>query len=736
MSRIIGIKYDLGDNIIHDNEGIDYSDIVAKYDLQLELNTDNIIVVDGVPIIDKTKADKLVGRIAKKFTRRGIKTLGSDISVTWDDSTAKSKGFVFIEFATSDIASLAVEIINGVPFDAKHQMKVNRFDDIEKYSKMDVTYTEPQLEEFQPKEHLRAWLGDAQGRDQYVTNRADQVIIHWHGKRAQSGVAYKKTDDSPPWTELYVSWSPLGTYLTTLHQQGVRLWGGPSFKLLQRFRHPFVLLTDFSPGEKYLVTWSQRPIIVHDGDPHGPGHFSLEDDGNNIAVWDIQSGVLLRTFPADHDDSEDKKELHWPALKWSPDEKYVARVTPGKQISVYELPSMGLHGKKSLKVDGVIDFEWRPLVLHQVQNGKANENMLVYWTPEVVNQPARVTLIDFPGRNVLRQKNLFNVNKCTLHWQNQGDFLCVKVDRHTKTKKNVFCNLEIFRVIEKDFPVEVIELKDTVLEFSWELNGQRFAIISSNDPNIGDLASGITLRTQVSFYQLDHAKGDFRLLRALPNLTSNAIRWSPRGRFVVLATVGSPTKSELLFWDLGVDVEDAVRQKEEWGSAMEQIGTADHYGVTDVDWDPSGRYLATSASAWKHQLENGYSIWDFRGQEIEKNLQDQFKQFIWRPRPPSLLSKEQQREVRKNLREFSRQIDQDDAQEDNEISAELVAYRKRLVEEWNAWRVRCRESLREDFKLEMARAFAKEIDELNVQMGEVKVWVDELIEQIEEVEEL
>lgn len=49
--------------------------------------------------------------------------------------------------------------------------------------------------------------------------------------------------------------------------------------------------------------------------------------------------------------------------------------------------------------------------------------------------------------------------QCKLYWQNQGDFLCVKVDRHTKTKKSIFCNLEIFRVREKDFPVEVVELK-------------------------------------------------------------------------------------------------------------------------------------------------------------------------------------------------------------------------------------------------------------------------------------
>jgi len=216
-------------------------------------------------------------------------------------------------------------------------------------------------------------------------------------------------------------------------------------------------------------------------------------------------------------------------------------------------------------------------------------------------------------------------NQCKLFWQNQGDFLCVKVDRHTKTKKSIFCNLEIFRVREKDYPVEVVELKgkgllligshcphteyqnivDTVLDFSWEPKGDRFAIVSSNDPNLGNPGPGITIKTDVSFYQLDHTKNEFRILRTLPNRTSNSIRWSPRGRHVVLATVGSSSKSELEFWDVDFNIEE--RKEGQLPSTIKEsnihlLGTADHYGVTDVEWDPSGRYLATSASAWQHTV--------------------------------------------------------------------------------------------------------------------------------------
>jgi translation initiation factor 3 subunit B len=226
--------------------------------------------------------------------------------------------------------------------------------------------------------------------------------------------------------------------MASIHRQGVRLWGGTSWEPLQRFAHPFVKLIDFSPCENYLVTWSNDPFVFRDGGESGPQYPSMEDEGNSLAVWDIKTGNLLRSFPVTQTDQtgsdpSGKKQIQWPGLKWSPDDNFVARVLPGQQISVYELPGMGLLEKKSLKIEGVVDFEWCPLgdrdeEVKTMVNGNAaksatkkstRENMLAYWVPEIANQPARVTLMAIPSRAILRSKNLFNVTEvcCIIRFQ-------------------------------------------------------------------------------------------------------------------------------------------------------------------------------------------------------------------------------------------------------------------------------------------------------------------------------
>ncbi|KAG8769981.1 Translation initiation factor 3 subunit b, partial [Ceratobasidium sp. 428] len=486
-----------------DDLGIDYSDIEAKYAVAFEEGFDNVLVIDGVPAIDNSREGRLFAKIQKDFGRKGAPVKDGGLYMPYDESTGKSKGYIFAEFSTADEATFALSAMNGFPFDAKHTFAINRFTDIEKFATLDETYVPPTVPNYTPRAHMRSWLADPAGRDQFLTYVGDEVQIHWNA-RTGPDLAFARHN----WTDLYVAWAPHGTVLATLHRQGLQLWGGSDWSLIRRIAHPLARLVDFSPNERYLVTWSNEPIVIPPGAQQGPMFFSPDDEGNNLAVWDVATGHLLRTFYVEGTtgggaSGGEKKQMSWPQLKWSSDDRYVARVTPGQQISVYEVPSMNLLERKSIKIDGVVDFEWCPMSddeqsklkeegnaeqdgangaadakkAKKTGGSKVRENMLAYWVPEVANQPARVTLLAIPSRTQLRTKNLFSVSDCKLYWQNQGDFLCVKVDRPTKSKKATFCNLEIFRTREKDFPVEVIELKDQVTDFAWEPRGERFAIL-------------------------------------------------------------------------------------------------------------------------------------------------------------------------------------------------------------------------------------------------------------------
>lgn len=59
-----------------------------------------------------------------------------------------------------------------------------------------------------------------------------------------------------------------------------------------------------------------------------------------------------------------------------------------------------------------------------------------------------------------------------------------------------------------------LNLPDTVTDFAWDPKSDRFAIVTSSDPNLGNIGPGITIKTEVLFYQLDQgvAVPKFKLL--------------------------------------------------------------------------------------------------------------------------------------------------------------------------------------------------------------------------------
>jgi translation initiation factor 3 subunit B len=140
-------------------------------------------------------------------------------------------------------------------------------------------------------------------------------------------------------------------------------------------------------------------------------------------------------------------------------------------------------------------------------------------------------------------------------------------------------------------------------------------------------------------------------------------------------------------------------------------------------------------------MENGYHLYDFKGDQLREEPIEKFKQWQWRPRPPTLLSKEEQKQIRKNLREYSRVFDQEDADRGASADLAVVEARRRMLDEWYAWRESIEEEVayeREDLGLPLdpvADLLAAKTEQLA--NGEKEQVIEEIVEEVlEESEEI
>ena len=72
--------------------------IKRRYRVKPEEGFDNLLVIDQVPIVDKTRLDRLLSKMSKDFGKKGVPVKPEDMFVPWDDATDKNKGCVRIIF--------------------------------------------------------------------------------------------------------------------------------------------------------------------------------------------------------------------------------------------------------------------------------------------------------------------------------------------------------------------------------------------------------------------------------------------------------------------------------------------------------------------------------------------------------------------------------------------------------------------------------------------------------------
>lgn len=84
--------------------------------------------------------------------------------------------------------------------------------------------------------------------------------------------------------------------------------------------------------------------------------------------------------------------------------------------------------------------------------------------------------------------------------------------------------------------------------------------------------------------------------------------------------------------------------------------------------------------------DQGYYIWSFQGRILKRVNLKNFLQFLWRPRPPTLLSEAQQKDIKKNLKKYYSQFEAKDRVRMTRASKDLLEKRAKLREEFMEYR--------------------------------------------------
>jgi len=547
--------------------------------------------------------------------------------------------FAFVEYASLQEAERALRSTNNMQFDARHTLVVNRYEDLARFSDIPSEFQNPIKSPWAPDDDLWSWLGDAAMRDQLVMRFAEGGT---RDKMHRTEVSFLSADGEltmvcddesgqvkrgGSWTEQGLQWSPKGTYLATMHPQGVLLWGGSSFQEIFRFAHPAVESVAFSPCERWCMTWN--------------GMRDNETPDRALIVWDMRTGTELRAFKQVSlaTDSND--------AVWSHSGTFLARLdvdytTGDDLVRVYVPPGMGLLEKRSIIAPGAQGLSFAP---------GGPSDILSWFVPEKGDLPATVTVMAMPSRDVLRAKQLFNVERIQTMWHPQGRYFavqsCMLTKAQAKDRKRFIANdnsaklkmlmeridgdphgtsFELFRVQDRSVPTNTLQISGKVVDFSFEPQGDRFAIVHGRGPSTYD----------VSFYTLSSSTpsaaaaaadtgADIEWLFTLKSRQCTNVIWSPNGNVCVLAGLGM---GPLEFFD---------------ANTRETYAKQDHMQCSAVQWDPSGRTVVSSKAQPvtphdepKLMVENGYKVWTWQGKQLLEEGLPFLYDVQWRPRPTIL----------------------------------------------------------------------------------------------------
>ncbi|CAD7944351.1 unnamed protein product [Amoebophrya sp. A25] len=559
---------------------------------------------------------------------------GFEVEMWINKETGTTDGVAFLKFPNKNELEKARKRIDG--FKMGKKLAAIPMDDFDSLMELPGTFQQAQKKSAAaPKlaflNDCNSWLLDDKGREQLCLRYQQDTEIYWLDPLETLAPYYtgqREKASGRVWCDWKVSWSPHGSFLVTMHKPGLALWGGDEMVQKRKLMHPGVQELMFSPSEQYLITWNGA---------------NPDEDKAAYRIWDVKTGAVLKEIGTPKFSPSGVHDA-FPHLLFSPDSKLFARCTE-REIHIHGLPSCapwkrpGMNEHVPFRFEnGISSFQWSP-----------KDNVIAVFSPQVNDSPSCLTVVNAETGEILNNKSRLNFN-ATMHWQSEGDFLCVVLTKKGKVKDGKETaggkakNLDILRLREKNIPVETLDVEEGIKGFFWEPKSNRFAMLS-------EAGAG---KTMLSFYSLANSKCEQVATFELTSQAYNKVYWCPEGQYFVVAAIGS---GELMWGRLLPDKTE---------NAMELLYKDEQVNLTHVEWDARGRYVLTSvaqpidpaARDFSMSQDAGFSLWTFQGRPLHQESLEKLYSVHFRPTPPKLLEESEEAEVRRTLKQHSRRFEQ------------------------------------------------------------------------------
>lgn len=334
----------------------------------------------------------------------------------------------------------------------------------------------------------------------------------------------------------------------------------------------------FSPKGTFIVTWVRPKKNSESGNWE-----------NNLLVWAVASpespvGEFLQK-------SQGSFRGGW-SVQWTGDEQFGLRQTAPGTLVAYDASFKNQAGKLTMP-DGIAEFSVSP----------GRNPAVAIFTTGGKGKPPSVLVYKVPALSqIAASRTLLRAESVQLMWNKLGTACLVNATTDVdKSGKTYYGDSTLYLLTVNSGASQRIALdkEGPVHDVAWSPTSDEFAVVYGYMPS------------KTTFFD---TRGNN--IHSLPLASRNTLKFSPQGRFVVVAGFGNLQGQ--------VDIYDR-------GNKYAKVTNMDAPNTSYFDWSPCGRYILTATTSPRLRVDNGVKIWHYSGRFMYAHDDEELFSVGWRP---------------------------------------------------------------------------------------------------------